>query len=150
MRLPIDVSNLTLAAASDPARVVDLEDRPRAHRGTEELGRAYRAERLVCGCVHVTVSVDDRLGLAPHERRVVRVRFQEPIDDGLRAELAQLVRRRGSAACRVAERMDPIELVVDDRHGERVRIAGRLQAPQVRHVQIRDIEFGLCDLTWTR
>ena len=37
------------------------------------LGRAYRAGRLVCGCIHVTISVEERLGL--QERRRVRLRF---------------------------------------------------------------------------
>jgi hypothetical protein len=46
----------------------------------------------------------------------------------------------------VAERIDPIELVVDDRHGDHVRVVGRLEPPQVRHGRLRDIEFGLCGL----
>jgi hypothetical protein len=138
-----DMSNPTLMAGSDPARTVDMRARPRADCGTGELARAYRAGRLVCACVHVTVRLDDRLGLAPHERRVLRVSFQEPLDDGLRVELAQLVRRRGAAACRVAERIDPIEFVVDDRDGNHVRVVGRLEPPQARHGQLRDIEFEL-------
>lgn len=64
------------------------------------LGRAYRAGRLVCGWVHVTISVEERLGLTLQERRRVRLRFHEPLDDGLRSELAQLMRRRGRSACR--------------------------------------------------
>ena len=146
MHLPIDVSNLRLAAASDAAQVAEMGGRPRADRATGELGRAYRAGRLVCGCVWVTVGLDGRLGLAPHERRLVRVRFHEPLDDGLRAELARLVRRRGSAACRAAKRIDPIEVVVDDPHGECRRNVGWVQPPQVRHGQVRDIEFGLREL----
>ena len=49
--------------------------------GRWRIGRAYRAGRLVCGCVHVTVSLDERLGLTARERRMVRVRFHEPVDD---------------------------------------------------------------------
>jgi hypothetical protein len=139
----IDVSNLTSMAGSDPARVVDTRARPRADRGTGELARAYRAGRLVCACVHVTVRLDDRLDLASHERRVLRVSFQEPLDDGLRVELAQLVRRRGAAACRVAERIDPIEFVVDDRNGSQVRVVGRLEPPHAHHGSLRDIKFEL-------
>jgi hypothetical protein len=105
------------------------------------LGRAYRAGRLICGCVHVAVSHDDRLGLAPRERCLVR--FHEPLDDDLRSELTQLVRRRGAAARRAVERVDPIEVVVDDPHGERRRIVGHLQPPQMRHGQLRDIDFEL-------
>jgi hypothetical protein len=96
--------------------------------------------------VHVTVSLDGRLGLTPHERRLMRVRFNEPLDDGLRAELAQLVRRRGAAARRAAESFHEIAIALDDPDSERVRFVGRLQPPQVRHGQLSDIEFGLGDL----
>jgi hypothetical protein len=107
------------------------------------LGRAYRAGRLVCGWVHVTISVDERLGLTLQERRRVRLRFHEPLDDGLRSELAQLMRRRGTAARRAAERIDPIEIVVDDDLGERQRIVGQVEPPQARHGQLRDVDFAL-------
>jgi hypothetical protein len=106
-------------------------------------GRAYRAGRLVCGCVHVEIRVDDRLGLTRRERRLVRVRFCEPVADELRVELSELARRRGSASERAAERIDPIELVIDDPHGEHERITGRLAPPQRRHGRLREIEFGL-------
>ena len=78
------------------------------------------------------------------------VRFHEPLDDNLRNELTHLIRRRGTAAHRAAERIDPIELVVDDPQAERQRIIGRLQPPQMRHGQLCDIEFGLRELTRTR
>jgi hypothetical protein len=107
------------------------------------VGRAYRGGRLVCGCVHVTVLRDGRLGLAPDERRLVRVRLHEPLDDDLRADLTALVRWRGAAARRAVERVDPIEIVVDDHHGERRRMIGYLHPPQVRHGRMRDIEFEL-------
>jgi hypothetical protein len=113
------------------------------------VGRAYRAGRLVCGCVHVTISLDERLGLTEHERRVVRVRFHEPVADDLRNELHQLVRRRGSASDRAAERIDPIELVIDNPRGERERVIGRLRPPQRRHGRLREIEFGFAHLTRT-
>jgi hypothetical protein len=93
--------------------------------------------------VHVTVLRDGRLGLAPRERRVVRVRFHEPLDDDLRTELTQLVRRHGAAARRAVERIDPIEVVVDDPLGERQRIVGHLEPLQVRHGLSRAIEFEL-------
>lgn len=113
------------------------------------LGRAYRAGRLVCGCVHVTISLDERLGLTEHERCVVRVRFHEPVADDLRNELHQLVRRRGRASDRAAERIEPIELVVDNPRGGRERITGRLRPPHGRHGQLRDIAFGFRQLTRT-
>jgi hypothetical protein len=132
------LARVALAGVSDLLAVA--EERPgQDHR----LGRAYRAGRLVCGCVHVTVRVDGRLGLAPRERRVVRVRFHEPLDDDLRSELTKLVRRHGAAARRAVERIDPIEVVVDDPHGERQRIVGHLEPPQVRHGLLRAIEFEL-------
>jgi hypothetical protein len=114
------------------------------------LGRAYRAGLLVCGWVQVTISDDERLGLTAQERRLVRVRFHEPLDDGLRSELTQLLRRRGAAAGRAAERIDPIEVVVDDPHAERQRILGRVEPPQVHHGALRDIEFALRKLEPTR
>lgn len=148
MRRAIDASNMLRTGAGDRALPAEIDGGPRAERGTGDLGRAYRGGQLVCACVRVTVSLDGRLGLTPRERRFVRVRFHEPLEDGLRAELLRLVRRRGSAARRAAERVDPIEFVVDDFRGEDRRIVGRLQPPQVRHGQLRDIEFGLRELGW--
>jgi hypothetical protein len=107
------------------------------------LGRAYRAGRLVCGCVHVTVLRDGRPGLAAHERRQVRVRFHEPLDHDLRTELTHLVRRRGAAGRRAVERIELLEIVVDDPRPEHRRIVGHLQPPLVRHGLLGTIEFVL-------
>jgi hypothetical protein len=107
------------------------------------VGRVYRAGRLVCGWAQVTIRDDGRLGLTREERRIVGVRFHEPLDDGLRAELREMVRRRGQAARRVAERVDPIEVVVDEPGGMSRRIVGCVQPPQVRHGALRDVEFSL-------
>jgi hypothetical protein len=105
--------------------------------------RAYRDGSLVCGRVHVTFRHDDRLGLTPHERRHVVARFQDRVHPTLRSELAELARRRGAAARRAAERMQPIVLVIDDpRHG-RDRIVGRLEPPQACRGDLRDVEFEL-------
>jgi hypothetical protein len=117
--------------------------------GRWRVARAYRGGRLVCGCVSVAIRVDERLGLTEHERRLVRVRFHEPVDDDLRCDLAELVRRRGTASDRAAERIDLIELVIDDPCGEHERIVGGLRPPQRRHGQVREIEFGLREVTWT-
>jgi hypothetical protein len=106
-------------------------------------GRAYRDGSLVCTRVHVTFRSDDRLGLAPRERRDVAARFEDRVHPALRAELAELARRRGAAARRAAERIEPIVVVIDDpRHG-RERIVGELQPPQVRLGDLDDLEFGL-------
>lgn len=112
--------------------------------GRWRLGRAYRAGRLVCGCVQVGLRFDDRLGLTRRERRTVLLRFCEPVADDLRAELTALVRRRGAAAERAAERIDPIDLVIDDPSGEfeLERMTGLLRPPHRRHGWLRDIEFG--------
>lgn len=37
MRIPVDLTNLTLIAGSDPAAVLDMERRPRADKATGEL-----------------------------------------------------------------------------------------------------------------
>jgi hypothetical protein len=111
--------------------------------GRWRVGRAYRAGRLVCGCVHVTVSVDERLGLTERERRMIGVRFHEPVDDELRIELTELARRRGRASLRAAERIAPIEVVIEDPHGQHQRVVGGLRPPQRRHGQLREIVFRL-------
>jgi hypothetical protein len=112
------------------------------------LGRAYRDGRLVCWRVHVTIGRDDhRLGLAPHERRYVTASFRERVDNDLHAELVQLARRRGAAAKRIAESMEPLVIVVDDpRSGERHRMVARLQPPQIRGSGLSEIEFGVREL----
>jgi hypothetical protein len=46
-----------------------------------------------------------------------------------------------------AERIEPIVLLVGDpRHG-RERIVGRLVPPQVHRADLREVEFGLRELT---
>jgi hypothetical protein len=106
-----------------------------------EWGRAYRHGQLVCARVRVTIGRDPRLGLTPRERRYVTARFDERVDRSLRDELAALVRRRGAAARRVADRLDAIEIVVDDPHRGRERLVGCLQPPEVRRGDLHEIEF---------
>ena len=53
------------------------------------------------------------------------------------------MRRRGAAARRVVERIDAIEVVVDDPRGEPERVIGHLQSPHVRRGRLRDVEFQL-------
>lgn len=87
---------------------------------------------------------DTRLGLTPRERRIFTVRFLDGLEPGLRTELTTLVRRRGAAAQRAAERMQPIEIVFDDPLRGLQRIAGSVQPPQRRTgVDLRDVQFGL-------
>jgi hypothetical protein len=110
--------------------------------------RAYRNGRLVAGRVRLTVDHDVRVGLAPHERRrrSLRASFLERVDPNLRDELAAVARRRGAAARRAADRMDPIEVVIEDPHRGRQRIVGRVQPPQQSHGDLDAIEFGLLEL----
>jgi hypothetical protein len=117
-------SRSPFARGTAPA-IVDT-GRP-ASAGRWRIGRAYRAGRLVCGCVHVRISRDERLGLTQRERRMIRVRFHEPVDDDLRAELTELAHRRRTASHRAAERITPIELVVDAPQSEHERMVGVLQ-----------------------
>lgn len=93
--------------------------------------------------MELTVSTDTRLGLTPRERRRVAMRFLAHLHPALRAELAAIVRHRGSAARRAAERMAPIELVFDDPDEGLQRIIGWLQPPQRRrHGDLYQTEFG--------
>jgi hypothetical protein len=107
--------------------------------------RAYRDGRLVAGRVRLIVDHDVRVGLTPSERRrrSLRAAFTERVDPTLRAELVAVARRRGAAARRAADRMEPIEVVIEDPHRGRQRIVGRLEPPQVRHGDLCDIEFGV-------
>jgi hypothetical protein len=97
--------------------------------------------------VQVAVRFDDRLGLTRYERRMVQVRFSEPVDDELRTELRELAGRRGSASQRAAERIEPIELVINDPSGEHEHVTGRLRPPHSRHGRLGEIEFGFGQLT---
>lgn len=104
---------------------------------------AYRADEIVCGRVELTVDVDAPLDLTARERRGVTVRFSDRLEPALRAELTELVRRRGAAARRAAERMDPIEIVFDEPRRGLQRISGWIQPPQRRNGDLHDIQFGL-------
>lgn len=145
------MTRMRIAASTNPTPhgsappATDIDHRPGS--GRWRVGRAYRAGRLVCGCVHVTIGVDERLGLTARERRIVRVRFLEPVDDDLRTDLTEIARRRGKASERAADRIDPIEVVVDDPCGGHERMIGGLRPPQHRHGQLREIEFGLHELS---
>jgi hypothetical protein len=111
--------------------------------------RAYRNGRLVAGRVRLTVDHDVRVGLAPREgrRRSLRAAFLERVDPILRDELTAVARRRGAAARRAADRMDPIEVVIEDPHHGHQRIVGRVQPPQQSPCDDLDaIEFGLREL----
>ena len=134
----------TPVAGGSAPPAVQTEQTPGSARW--RVGRAYRAGRLVCGCIHVTTTIDERLGLTQRERRLVQVRFHEPVEDDLRTDLTALARRRGAASERAADRIDPIEVVVDDQYGERERMIGGLRPPQRRHGPLRELAFALHEL----
>jgi hypothetical protein len=104
---------------------------------------ACRDREVVCGRVELTVTADSRLGLTPRERRVFTVRFLDGLESRLRAELTELVRRRGAVARRAAERMEPIEIVFEDACLGLHRITAWIQPPRRRNGDLHDIEFGL-------
>jgi hypothetical protein len=107
------------------------------------VAHACRDAEVVCSRVELTVATDTRLGLTARERRSFTVRFLDGVEAGLRAELAQLVRRRGAVARRAAERMEPVEVVFDDPCLGLQRIAGAIQPPQRHHGELHDVRFGL-------
>jgi hypothetical protein len=98
--------------------------------------------------VHVIVDHDVRVGLAPRERRrrSIRAAFLERVEPTLRDELAAVARRHGAAARRAADRMDPIEVVIEDPHRGRQRILGRVQPPQQYRGDLAEIEFTVREL----
>ena len=107
-------------------------------------GRAYRGQQLVCDRVRITMGRDDdRLGLAGYQRRYIVARFADRVDGALRSELTDLLRRRGAAARRIAERMAPIEIVIDDPRRGRQCMTVHLQPPQLRCGGLHDVEFAL-------
>jgi hypothetical protein len=102
--------------------------------------RAYRDGAVICDRVLVTViASDERLGLAPRERRYMTVRFVHGIEPGFRAQLTQVLRRRGVRSRRLAAALDPIELELDGTE----RLAGRIEAPAVRNLSLEHTEFRL-------
>jgi hypothetical protein len=114
-----------------------------AHRNAHGVvieGRAYRDGEVVCDRVQVTVRSDGRLGLTPRERRSVVARFLDRPRPQLRDELVAVVRRRGAAARRAAERMAPIEVVCDGQ-----TIVAEVQPPLTpeRGRELREVEFDL-------
>jgi hypothetical protein len=144
VRIRIDGSTLTprFGAVGGVEGGVSTADYLAARRACV-VAHACRDAKVVCGRVELTVATDTRLGLTARERRRFTVRFLDGVETGLHAELTQLVRRRGAVAHRAAERMEPIEIVFDDRLHGLQRIVGAVQPPQQRNGDLHDIRFGL-------
>lgn len=105
-------------------------------------GSAYRDGRVVCARVAVTVVTD-----APSARHVL-VRFVDGVDRQLRGELQRLTARRGTFAIRLAERLDPVEIVGRDARGAlQWRLVGRLERPTAHCWPPTDGEFWLREST---
>jgi hypothetical protein len=105
-------------------------------------GRAYRDGRLVCARVAVTVATD-----APSARHLL-VRFVDGVDQQLRGELQRLTARRGAFAVRLAERLDPLEIIGRDAHGLlQWRLVGRLERPAAPSWPPTDGDFWLREAT---
>ncbi|MGH2942926.1 MAG: hypothetical protein ACRDLN_09185 [Solirubrobacteraceae bacterium] len=109
-------------------------------------GQAYRDGSLICESVRVTLARDDQPGAAPRQCRRVLVRFDGGLHPTMRAELTELASCQGAAAHRVAERIEPIVLLLGDpRHG-RERIVGRLLPPQTHRNDLREVQFRVREL----
>jgi len=105
-------------------------------------GSAYRDGGMVCPRVVVTVVTD-----APSARHIL-VRFVDGVDQQLRGELQRLTARRGMFAIRLAERLDPIEIVGWDAHGVLLwRLVGRLERPTAPDWPPTNSEFWLREST---
>jgi hypothetical protein len=101
-------------------------------------GVAYRDGRVVCARVVVTVVTD-----APSARHVL-VRFVDGVDQQLCGELQRLTARRGTFAIRLAERLEPVEIVGRDTRGAvRWRLVGRLERATGHQWPPTDGEFWL-------
>lgn len=106
-------------------------------------GRAYRKGRVVASRVEVTVVRDARVG--PAATRRITARFCEGLAPALRAELERLACVRGVYnRQRIADRLQPIDIVTHDRRHGAHRIAAVLQPlPKPRHDRVEDIEFRI-------
>jgi hypothetical protein len=111
--------------------------------GRHRWAHACRDGEVVCGRVELTLATDTRLGLTARERRRLAARFVEHLHPLLRAELDELVHRRGAACRRAAERIEPIELVFDDPHRGLQRIVAQIQSPQTHRSDVHDVTFDL-------
>lgn len=106
-------------------------------------GRAYREDRLMCGCVGVAVIGDVRLGVGPIRHRRVQVQFLEPIHATLRDELQRLLAVRGARGKRFAQALVPIEIAWSDPAGSHC-VLGQLEPPVThRHLPLEDAVFPM-------
>lgn len=107
---------------------------------TERSGsaRVFRGDQCVCEHAEVQVSRENRrLGLTAAERCLVRVRFVGQVEPELRDDLVGIVERRGAAAERYADRIEPIVIALA---GEQIEV--RLKPPHIhRRIEVADTVF---------
>jgi hypothetical protein len=121
----------------------DARTRLSLTEGRYRWAHACRDGEVICSRVELTLRTDPRLGLTARERRRLSARFVEHLHPRLRAELDELVHRRGAACRRAAERIEPIELVFDDPRRGLQRIVAHIQPPQTRRGDVHDVTFDL-------
>ena len=110
-------------------------------------GQVYRDGSLICDRARVTLARDDQPSAAPRQRRTVIARFDGRLHPRLRAELTELAHCQGTdVARRLAERIEPIVLLLGDPHYGRERIVGQLLPPQTQRTDLREIEFRVREL----
>lgn len=110
-------------------------------------GRAYRGGQLLCSRVSVTVVSDVRVAPGSSLPPRVRVRFLEGVDSAFRDELEELTRARGMRCRRLAENLEPVEIVWEEPNGwrtggKRTRV-GRLEPPTTHSAPLEDTGFQL-------
>jgi hypothetical protein len=105
-------------------------------------GQVYRDGSLICDRARVTLPTDDQPGAAARQRRTVIACFYGRLHPTLHAELTELTSCQGTAARRLAERIEPIVLLLGDPHHERERIVGQLLPPHAHSNDLREIEFA--------
>lgn len=110
---------------------------------TYHCARVYQGGEIVAPRARVTIGRDmRRLGLTASERAFVALTFTEGCTGRLHRQLRKLVDRRGAAAARIAESLDPIVVVVSDPHHGELTVEGRLQPPEIRvEYDLHDVEF---------
>jgi hypothetical protein len=109
-------------------------------------GHAYRDGSLICDRARVTLARDGELGAPPRQRRTVIARFDGRLHPTLRSELTELAHCQGAVGRRLAERIEPIVLLLGDPHHGRERIVGQLLPPQTHSNDLREVEFRVREL----
>lgn len=87
----------------------------------------HRHGRVLCTRARVKIRAARRLD---SEDSYVQVVFADGVASELHHELAEMIGRRGAAAARYAERIEPVTIIVEAPQG-RVELRGRIKPPSV-------------------